>query len=133
VDNAVKTSGVVQFLDQLPNGLSSLVGENGSNLSGGQRQRIAVARALIRKKPVLILDEGTSAVDKQTAYDIESNLLQMYDLTLITITHNLSEQLLALYDQIIYMEDGAIAEMGSFNELLSKQAKFYNFYTLRKS
>lgn len=133
VDKALITSGVVQFLDQLPNGLSSRVGENGSNLSGGQRQRIAVARALIRKKPVLILDEGTSAVDKQTAYDIESSLLQMDDLTLITITHNLSEQLLALYDQIIYMEDGAIAEMGNFDELLSKHAKFYNFYTLRIS
>ena len=133
VDNVLRISGVVQFLDRMPDGLLSRVGENGSNLSGGQRQRVAVARALIRKKPVLILDEGTSAVDNQTAYDIESSLLQIEDLTLITITHNLSEDLLELYDQIIYMEDGSIEEMGSLDELLAKQAKFYGFYTLRKS
>lgn len=67
------------------------VGENGANLSGGQKQRIAVARALIRNKPILILDEGTSAIDMKTAYDIESRLLQIKDLTLITITHNLKK------------------------------------------
>lgn len=70
------------------------VGENGSNLSGGQKQRIAVARALIRNKPILILDEGTSAIDMGTAYDIEDRLLQIEDLTLITITHNLRKELL---------------------------------------
>ena len=61
-------------------------------MSGGQKQRIAVARALIRNKPILILDEGTSAIDMQTAYDIESRLLKINDLTLITITHNLEEK-----------------------------------------
>ncbi len=132
MEDALKTSGVAQFLERMPNGLSSQVGENGFNLSGGQRQRIAVARALIRKKQILILDEGTSAVDMQTAYDIESRLLAINDLTLITITHSLSEDLLGLYDQIIYMEEGAVAEMGSLTELLSKQAGFYRFFNLQK-
>lgn len=132
MDDALKTSGVSQFLERMPDGLLSQVGENGSNLSGGQRQRVAVARALIRKKSVLILDEGTSAVDMQTAYDIESRLIAIDDLTLITITHNLSEDLLRLYDQIIYMEDGVVVEMGSLAELLSKQAKFYCFFNLQK-
>jgi ABC-type multidrug transport system fused ATPase/permease subunit len=126
------TSGVEQFLERMPDGLLSKVGENGSNLSGGQRQRIAVARALIRHKPILILDEGTSAVDMQTAYDIESKLLAIDDLTLITITHNLSENLLERYDQIIFMEDGIIAEIGNLTELLSKHAGFYHFVNLRK-
>ena len=83
IDKVVKESGLDKFISELPNGLFYQVGENGSNLSGGQKQRIAVARALIRNKPILILDEGTSAIDMQTAYDIESRLLKMNDLTLI--------------------------------------------------
>jgi len=130
--DALITSGVDQFLERMPDGLLSKVGENGSNLSGGQRQRIAVARALIRHKPILVLDEGTSAVDMQTAYDIESSLLAIENLTLVTITHSLSADLLGQYDQIIYMEDGAVAEIGSLTELLSKQGGFCNFVTLMK-
>ncbi len=129
---ALKISGVDQFLMKLPEGLSTLAGENGSSLSGGQRQRIAVARALIRNKQILVLDEGTSAVDMQTAYDIESSLLAIDELTLITITHNLSEDLLALYDQIIYMEDGRIVEVGKLTELLKNKSRFHYFYTLQK-
>lgn len=132
LSGALKTSGVEQFLERMPDGLLSKVGENGSNLSGGQRQRVAVARALIRNKPILILDEGTSAVDMQTAYDIESRLLAIDDLTLITITHNLSADLLGQYDQIIYMEDGDVVDTGNLTELLSKQAGFYHFVNLEK-
>lgn len=132
LNGALKTSGVEQFLERMPAGLLSKVGENGSNLSGGQRQRIAVARALIRHKPILILDEGTSAVDMQTAYDIESKLLAIDDLTLITITHNLSADLLGQYDQIIYMEDGVAAETGKLTELLSKQGGLYHFVNLQR-
>lgn len=132
VERAIEASGVLQFLGKTPDGLLSQVGENGANLSGGQRQRIAVARALIRNKPILILDEGTSSVDMQTAYDIEKKLLDIDSLTLITITHNLSEDLLGLYDQIIYMENGRIEEAGSLKELLSRQDRFYRFFTLQK-
>ncbi len=132
LEEALTTSGVSRFLERMPGGLSYQVGENGANLSGGQRQRIAVARALIRKKPLLILDEGTSAVDMQTAYDIESNLLSIDNLTLITITHNLREDLLRLYDQIIYMENGCVVEAGSLDELLSMGTRFYQFFSLKK-
>lgn len=75
LQSALSDSGLLHFVEQVPNGLEYHVGENGDNLSGGQKQRIAVARALIRKKPLLILDEGTSAIDMQTAYDIESRLM----------------------------------------------------------
>ncbi len=130
--NALEISGVQQFLDNTPNGIQSLVGENGSNLSGGQRQRIAVARALIQKKPILILDEGTSAIDMQTAYDIENRLLKLENLTLITITHNMSRDILSMYDAIIYMENGAIAEIGKLDELISNNSAFYRFFNLQK-
>ena len=89
IEKVIADSGLTEFISELPTGLQYQVGENGSNLSGGQKQRIAVARALIRNKPILILDEGTSAIDMQTAYDIENRLLKMEDLTLITITHHL--------------------------------------------
>lgn len=130
--DALVKSGVISFLEGMQEGLLSKTGENGSNLSGGQRQRIAVARALLRRKPILILDEGTSAVDMQTAYDIESGLLAMQELTLITITHNLSADILGRYDQIIYMEDGAVAETGPLSELLSRKGRFYQFASLQK-
>lgn len=117
---ALSISGVDMFLDSTKP-ISTVVGENGSNLSGGQRQRIAVARAIIQKKPILILDEGTSAIDMKTAYDIESRLLAMTELTLITITHSLDTVLLKAYDKIIYMENGTISEIGTYDELNNKQ------------
>ncbi|MFC9709468.1 ABC transporter ATP-binding protein [Paenibacillus sp. NPDC056933] len=132
LEHAIQMSGMHKFLAAAPQGLLYPVGENGSRLSGGQRQRIAVARALIRNKPLLILDEGTSAIDMQTAYEIESRLLKHEGLTLITITHNMNEDLLGLYDEIIYMENGEIAGTGRLEELLEASSRFRSFYTLNK-
>lgn len=126
IDNVVMESGLAEFISELPKGLLYQVGENGANLSGGQKQRIAVARALIRNKPILILDEGTSAVDMQTAYDIENRLLKIKDLTIITITHHLRKELLEKYDAIICMDNGKIIEKGTFNELVSNNSIFLN-------
>ncbi|HDK7155149.1 TPA: ABC transporter ATP-binding protein [Clostridium botulinum] len=130
INNVLNLSGANKFIEETANGLNYLVGENGNNLSGGQRQRIAIARALIQQTPILVLDEGTSAIDMQTAYDIESKLLSIENLTLITITHKMSEQLLSLYDEIIYMENGQIVEKGNLKELLDKKDKFFKFYTV---
>ena len=127
IDKAVKASGLNDVIEKLPEGLLYEAGENGSNLSGGQKQRIAVARALIRNKPILILDEGTSAIDMQTAYDIENHLLKIEGLTIITITHNLKKELLELYDNIIYMENGEIIERGTFEELTSVPSRFLKY------
>ena len=128
LEKALEISGVSNL--KIP--LDTMVEENGKNLSGGQKQRIAVARAIIQNKPMLILDEGTSAIDMQTAYDIESRLLDIKDLTLITITHNLHGDNLKRYDQIIYMDKGEINEVGTFEELIKKQGKFYNFTKTKK-
>ena len=132
VEKVIADSGLTEFISELPTGLQYRVGENGSNLSGGQKQRIAVARALIRNKPILILDEGTSAIDMQTAYDIENRLLKMEDLTLITITHHLEQNLLDKYDEIFYMENGHIKERGSFKHLINTSSCFSEYFHLKK-
>ena len=124
---ALAISGADLFLGVGGKDLSDPVGENGANLSGGQRQRIAVARALILNKPLLILDEGTSSLDLQTAYDIESRLLKEDELTLITITHALNPELLQAYDCVIFMRDGTIAEMGTYPELIQKNGMFATY------
>ena len=125
IDKVVMESGLYEFISELPEGLLYQVGENGANLSGGQKQRIAVARALIRNKPILILDEGTSAVDMQTAYDIENRLLKIKNLTIITITHHLRKELLEKYDEIICMDHGKIIEKGTWNELVSNHSLLF--------
>ncbi len=131
LQRALDMSGVTMFLGEEKT-LDTSVGENGNNLSGGQRQRVAVARALVQEKPILILDEGTSAVDMQTAYDIESQLLKISDLTVITITHSLNPELLENYDQVIYMENGTITESGSFIKLIQNKGAFFDFISLKK-
>lgn len=108
LDQAVQESGISQFLTTLDHGLHTQVGENGRNLSGGQRQRIAVARALIRRTPILVIDEGTSAVDLKTAHEIEKNLLSQKSLTILTITHHLDESLIQYYDHVFHLENGCV-------------------------
>lgn len=132
IERVIADSGLTEFISELPTGLQYQVGENGSNLSGGQKQRIAVARALIRNKPILILDEGTSAIDMQTAYDIENRLLKMEDLTLITITHHLEPNLLDKYDEIFYMQNGCIKEKGCFKHLINTASCFSEYFHLKK-
>lgn len=89
---AVRDSALEKDLLSLPDGLDTVVGENGGNLSGGQKQRVAIARALIHDRPVLLVDEGTSALDPENADRIEENLLSKAGLTLILVSHHLSAE-----------------------------------------
>lgn len=124
-------AGILSLINRLDKGINSKVGENGNKLSGGEKQRIAIARALINNTKVLILDESTSALDNETAYNLESSLLKLDDLTMIVVTHKLIKNILIKYDEIIVMKDGKVIEKGSFNELISNKGYFYSLYYIQ--
>lgn len=130
INDAIYKSGVIEFSNGLSEGVDSLVGEGGNRLSGGQKQRVAIARALIQKTPIILLDECTSALDNKTAYEIEDKLLDIKNLTVITVTHKLTKEVLCRYDEIIVMSDGEIVEKGNFYELIKNKKEFYDLYNV---
>lgn len=110
LQNALLKSGVEKFLADIPEGVDGDCGENGALLSGGQRQRIILARSFIRNIHFLIMDESFSAIDVETANEIEAELLNTRDLTLITVTHRIKDSLIKNYDRILQMENGKLVE-----------------------
>ena len=92
------------------------------NLSGGQKQKIALARALYHNKPILILDEATSAIDKKSAYDIEEKLLKLPGITLISITHDIYSPQLKNYDKIILVADKKVKMFNPCTELTEQNS-----------
>jgi len=118
------------FISDLEEGYDSIVGEGGIKLSGGQRQRIAIARAILKKVPILILDEATSALDSATERKIQQSLWElMQDRTTIVIAHRLST--LARLDRILVFDDGAIVESGTHDELLAKEGHYAHLWKLQ--
>lgn len=101
-------------------GLDTPIGENGNKLSGGERQRISIARALIKKADVLILDEATSSLDNNTAKQIEEVVLGLENITLISITHKLDESVLQYYDKVLILGKGNIVQSGNYMEIKNK-------------
>jgi ABC-type multidrug transport system fused ATPase/permease subunit len=117
VREAAERAGLEELLDELPEGLDTLVGERGLTLSGGQRQRVAIARALLAEPRVLILDDATSSVDATTESRIKSALAEVMDgRTTFVIAHRLST--IALADEIVVLEEGEIEARGTHDELL---------------
>jgi ATP-binding cassette subfamily C protein len=125
---ALKSAELNDVVDQLPKKLDEMVGDNGSKLSGGQRQRLGIARAMITKPAVLVLDEATSSLDSQTEQNITESILMLGGkVTVIIIAHRLSTVKNA--DVVAYLEDGKLKSVGSFEKVrgdvpdFDKQAK----------
>ncbi len=124
LETALKKAEAYEFVQKLPNGVDTLVGERGVKLSGGQRQRLAIARAILRGAPFLILDEATSALDSVSEQAIQKALhTVMQGRTALVVAHRLST--LKHLDRIIVMEDGTIKESGSHDELLRMKNGIY--------
>lgn len=122
-ERPVQLSQLKELIDELPLGLDSELGDNGSNLSGGQRQRIGIARALFTNPNILILDEATSSLDGSTEASISESLLMLRgEITVIVIAHRLSSIMRA--DEILYIESGKAIASGDFNELRSLVPNF---------
>ena len=114
---------MTDFVDQLPRGLDTLVGEGGANLSGGQRQRVAIARALIRNPQLLLLDEATSALDPATERQINDTIERISaGRTVVAVTHRLAS--ITDYDRIFVIVDGRLAEAGRHEELLARRGPY---------
>lgn len=127
---AAKIAEAHEFIEQLPNGYDTIVGERGQKLSGGQRQRLAIARAILKNPPILILDEATSAVDNETEAAIQRSLERItHNRTTIAIAHRLST--IRNADCIYVMEHGEIVEHGRHEELLERQGIYANLWRVQ--
>ena len=128
VDRAIELSGLSKLIAE--RGEDYLCGENGSGLSGGEKQRISIARSLLKKAQVLLVDEATAALDAQTAFQVSNSILDLNDLTRIVVTHSLDENLLKRYDCVLTLKNGSVTEYGSFDELMAKKGYFYSLFTV---
>ena len=131
IDEAIRLSGLSALMEE--KGADYLCGENGSGLSGGEKQRISIARSLLKKTQVLLVDEATAALDAETAYQVSSAILGLENVTSIVVTHALDESLLKQYDSILTLKNGSIVETGTFGELLAQKGYFYSLFTIAQS
>lgn len=130
IEQAARMAYVMDFVEKLPSGLDTEIGENGVLLSGGQRQRIAIARALLRNCPILILDEATSALDTESERAIQAGLDALQkNRTSLVIAHRLST--IEQADEILLVEDGEIIERGCHRELLAHNGAYAQLYHMQ--
>ena len=126
---AAQIASADAFISQMPEGYDTIVGERGARLSGGQKQRIAIARAILRDSPILVLDEATSAVDTETEAQIQEAIERLSgSRTMLVIAHRLSTVMRA--DRILVLKDGEIAEQGTHRELMEKEGIYRRLWDL---
>lgn len=125
---ALERSGLSEFIEK--RGEDFVCGENGANLSGGERQRISIARALLRKSPIILVDEATAALDAATARAVSFSILNLVGMTRIVVTHRLEEAILRHYDKILVMKNGTICEQGNFDTLMQQKGQFYSLFQI---
>ncbi|RBH42320.1 lipid ABC transporter permease/ATP-binding protein, partial [Pseudomonas sp. MWU13-2860] len=129
---AARAANALEFIEALPDGLDTEIGENGARLSGGQRQRLAIARALLKNAPLLILDEATSALDTQCERLVQAALENlMRNRTTIVIAHRLST--IENADRIVVMHQGRLVEEGRHGELLASGGMYAKLHSLQFS
>ncbi|HSJ82130.1 MAG TPA: lipid A export permease/ATP-binding protein MsbA [Thiobacillus sp.] len=132
IRNACVAAHAWDFIQAMPDGLDTLVGENGMRLSGGQRQRIAIARAILKNAPLLILDEATSALDNESERHVQAALDTLIaNRTTLVIAHRLST--IERADRIVVLEGGHIVEIGSHAELIAKKGRYAQLHALQFS
>ena len=132
VVSAAKAANAWEFIQQLPDGLATKVGDRGVLLSGGQRQRLAIARAILKNAPILLLDEATSALDNESELKVQEALNHLIkNRTTIVIAHRLST--IEKVDRILVMEQGEIAESGTHQELLATNGRYAKLYQMQFS
>jgi len=128
VDRAIKLSGLSELIAQ--RGEDYLCGENGSGLSGGEKQRISIARSLLKKAQVLLVDEATAALDAETAHYVIDAVLDLETMTRIVITHDMDRSLLERYDEVVVLKNGEVVEIGTFAQLMERKEYFYSLFTV---